>query len=363
MARPNKRIQTKYTGVFYINTLTNNKPDKTYYIRYKNLGKDRELKIGKFSEGIREQFCNLKRNEIITKLRLGEEVHVKHRQKDKVVIEDLAAKYFENRKEGASKNKDLSVYKKHLLSYFENIDLERVTKEDIHTFKRVKLQTPLAPKTVNNILSLFGAIIKFSNQEEMLKNDISKYIKKDTVDNDRERFLSIEEIKKLYEAIEHDKRLYLFCKLSLSTGGRLATIMNIKVNDIDFAHKIITLKDFKNDTTYKAFLKADVAQLLKEYINSIEQSQILFDVNQTTIQKPLRAVFNKLFNSKLETSDRKNRVVLHTLRHTFASHLAINGTPIFTIQKLLNHKDIKMTMRYAKLSNNSGRSEIDNLEF
>ena len=60
-------------------------------------------------------------------------------------------------------------------------------------------------------------------------------------------------------------------------------------------------------------------------------------------------------------NDRKNRVVFHTLRHTFASHLAINGTPIFTIQKLMNHKDITMTMRYAKLAPDSGREAIENL--
>lgn len=66
--------------------------------------------------------------------------------------------------------------------------------------------------------------------------------------------------------------------------------------------------------------------------------------------KSTKKIFNKLFNQKLDKNDRKNRVVVHTLRHTFASHLAINGTPIFTIQKLMNHKDIKMTMRYAKTS-------------
>lgn len=39
--------------------------------------------------------------------------------------------------------------------------------------------------------------------------------------------------------------------------------------------------------------------------------------------------------------------------HTFASYLAINGTPIFTIKELMNHKDIEQTMRYAKLSPDS----------
>jgi len=82
---------------------------------------------------------------------------------------------------------------------------------------------------------------------------------------------------------------------------------------------------------------------------------------QSKISKKLRPILNTLFNQGLETSDIKNRVVVHTFRHTFASHLAINGTPIFTIQKLLNHKDITMTMRYAKLSPDSGMIQVNEL--
>jgi site-specific recombinase XerD len=72
-------------------------------------------------------------------------------------------------------------------------------------------------------------------------------------------------------------------------------------------------------------------------------------------------VLTKLFNVGIDADDRKNRVVIHTLRHTFASQLAIKGTPIFTIQKLLNHKDIKQTLRYAKLAPDSGKETVHEL--
>ena len=64
----------------------------------------------------------------------------------------------------------------------------------------------------------------------------------------------------------------------------------------------------------------------------------------------MRPIYNKMFNEGLAEDDYKNRVVTHTLRHTFASHLAMNSVAIFEIQKLMNHKDLKMTMRYAKLA-------------
>jgi site-specific recombinase XerD len=103
--------------------------------------------------------------------------------------------------------------------------------------------------------------------------------------------------------------------------------------------------------------------LIVQYTKQYDISDKLFSVWDTTIQKPIREIFNRLFYKGLKPNDRKNRVVIHTLRHTFASHLAINGTPIFTIQKLMNHKDIKMTMRYSKLSPDSGRDSVAALGF
>jgi len=80
-----------------------------------------------------------------------------------------------------------------------------------------------------------------------------------------------------------------------------------------------------------------------------------------TMRRKMKNIFDPLFNEGLDSKDAKNRVVIHSLRHTFASHLAINGTPIFTIQKLMNHRDIKMTMRYAKLAPDSGMDFVNKL--
>ena len=52
----------------------------------------------------------------------------------------------------------------------------------------------------------------------------------------------------------------------------------------------------------------------------------------------------------LQISDARQRVVFHTLRHTFASWLAQAGTPIFTLAQLMGHSDLKMTQRYSHLA-------------
>ena len=80
-----------------------------------------------------------------------------------------------------------------------------------------------------------------------------------------------------------------------------------------------------------------------------------------TISRYLKPTLDRLFNKGLKVDDRKNRVVIHTLRHTFASQLAIAGTPILTIQKLMNHADIAQTMRYAKLAPDQGSEAVKGL--
>ncbi len=144
----------------------------------------------------------------------------------------------------------------------------------------------------------------------------------------------------------------------MNTGARLSSILNIQKNDIDFTHQLLTLKDFKNKSTYKAFLTEELSQLLENYIINHNIMNKLFISNP---ERRLRALLDNLFNKDIEENDRKNKIVFHTLRHTFASHLAIKGTPIFTIQKLMNHKDIKMTLRYAKLALDSGKQSVQDL--
>ncbi|WP_195783445.1 tyrosine-type recombinase/integrase [Aliarcobacter butzleri] len=365
-----KRFNTKFSGVFYRESITNDKLDKTYYIRYKDKNnKDKEIKIGKYSEGFRENYCNQLRNEIITKQRIGEEPPAATRNKKKKIlsIETISENYFSEKKEGGYKGTDESNYKNYILPYFKTLDFENISKNDIQIFSNQLKKTKslikkelISDKTINNILNFLKTLIKYAFKNDYIKNDFSKYIQLLEIDNARERFLTKDEIKLLFDYSKDDETLYLLFKLALNTGARLATLLNIHKKDIDFTHDLLTLKDFKNNSTYKAFLTDDLKALLEKKVNSLKPNDKLFISNP---ERRLRAKLDELFNKDIDDNDRKNKIVFHSLRHTFASHLAINGTPIFTIQKLMNHKDIRMTLRYAKLSPDSGRESILSLKF
>lgn len=373
-----KRHPTSNTGIYYkeiekttIDDKGNSKKtisDKMYYIRYKDKDrKDTWITVGKHSEGIRESYCTQKRIDILNEIKLGEIPEIKRRRQKKesiITLDEIAIKYFESIK-GVNRDikTSLTRYNLHIKPYIAEHDITNIDYKEIEKIQKEKQKTH-ANKTVNHIITLIGTIINYAIQKEDLvipKNPMVK-IKSLKVDNQRERFLTVDEIKLLLAASKEDYTLNLFTNIALSTGGRVATIMNIKKKDVDLHNHTINLYDFKNGTSYKGFITNDLYILLENLLPQLKiNDSIITGYAADTIQHKMKTILDELFNEGLEKNDAKNRAVTHSLRHTFASQLAINGTPIFTIQKLMNHKDINMTLRYAKLAPDNGKIEVKEL--
>ena len=346
--------------------------DVSYYIRYKDENnKLRRIKIGEKSKGITENYCFQKRSEILNTIRLGEEPPsiAKKKKRQAVILNDLADIYFKYKEANVLDiKKQYRRYPLTVKNKFGTNDIINITTDDILSFQFEQFKVGYAPATINYNIGFIGRLFNIAIEEGLYQSTnpvLNKKIKTLKVDNERERYLTSMEIEELYDHID-DEDIKQFVDLALSTGGRLECILNIKVKDLDLENKIVTLKDTKNQTTYRGFLRHELNEYLKEYVNGLKANSFVVGGEMEkfpsrTIQRKMKKLFDLLFNHGLDSKDTKNRVVIHTLRHTFASHLAINGTPIFTIQKLMNHRDIKQTMRYAKLSPDSGRDFVNDL--
>jgi len=355
----------KFTGVSY-KLLKNN--DRSYYISYKLNGKFKRINIGKKSEGITEAFCHQKRNDAINRAKFGNDDPIIKTKIKIVTFDEIAQRFLEYNKIHAKDHTNhYSRYKNHVEPYLGDKSIFDITTEDIQKIQKDKLKK-LAPKTVNHITQLINTIYNYNikNGYIKIKNPVEN-LKKLKINNERLRYLDKKEIKELLEVIKDDEQLLLFVLLSLQTGGRINTIINIKKKNVDINNKIISLEDYKNNSFYRGFFNDNLLKLLEPRLKILKNNDLILQYNtqpsnlQTYITKKLQPILNILYNSELDIKDRQNRVVIHTLRHTFASHLAINGTPIFTIQKLMNHKDINMTLRYAKLAPDSGRDFVEKL--
>jgi len=356
----------KYDGV-YINKLNNG--DTSYSITYRDkFNKLKWFKVGtnKRSETIHtitEKYCNIKRNEFINKINLGEDPNAHKKKKNIITFDSIANKYFDsvegiNRDNKTSKSR----YKLHIKPFIGEKDIAFIDYLNIEEIQKAKQKTHSA-KTVNHITTLTGTIFNYAIKKEKIKiiNPASE-VNNLKIDNKRDRFLNISEINLLLNKVSADQTLNLFTRLSLATGGRASTIMNIKKKDIDIENHTISLYDFKNSTSYNGFITDDLAPLLGNILPNLKiNDRVISSYAMDTIQHKMKIILDELFNDGLQANDSKNRAVTHTLRHTFASQLAMNGTPIYTIQKLMNHKDINMTLRYAKLAPDNGKVEVKGL--
>ena len=362
-----KRIATKTAGVFYKEIISENDKvvDKVFLIRYIDENNKERLKtIGKLSSGIREAYCKAKLNEITTKIKLGEELPHLARQKAQLTFNDLAEKYFEDKSHTTKEsNKEKARYTNHIKEHIGFYLPENINSDLIQSLQN-KYKKQFAPRTVNHLIFMIATIYKHAHKKGLYQGQIpTSSIDGLKLDNKRERYLEVEEINELLEEVKnisHD--IWLFIKISLSTGARVGTVMNIKKKDIKLSTNKIVLKDFKNTSTYNGFISDDeLYEALENRIKNIKANDLIIQKERYYIEETLRPILNNLFNNDLKKDDRKNRVVLHTLRHTFASHLAINGTPILTIKSLMNHSSIEMTMRYAHLAPDSGLVEVRKL--
>lgn len=385
------RIKSKkYNGVC-LNHLANK--DISYSITFKDeFNKLIRFTVGKKSQGITEVYAYNKRNEFINQVRLGEDPLAHKKKKSIITIDNLAKVYFDDKRcmtcencqvfntlnDDAKKTNNSLIctnrkvkhqynkYMKHLEPKFGKANVLSIKKDDIQKLRQSLQAQKKSESTINGVTQLLGTIINYSiKQRELKVVNPCVGISKLRTDNNRERYLSTSEVKQLLSDINNFRAL-LFVKLSLSTGGRLQTILLIKKKDINLTRNSITLFDKKNNSTYTGFINDELKTLLKKHISTLKADDYLLSGKPTKLSdnamaRTIRPTLNKLFNVGLKKNDRKNRVVIHTFRHTFASHLAINGTPIFTIQKLMNHKDIKMTMRYAKLAPDSGMDMVKSL--
>ena len=260
----------RYTGV-YFQELQNG--DKSYYITYKENNKDIWKKIGLHSEGIREAFCHQKRNEITSKIRLGEVLPHFALKKDFQTLLDIAKQFYDYKELHNKQNKKTRsrVEARIKAHYIGTKPLKTITKADIENFQ-IEIQNGIEPATVNFIVQQVGGIFNWAIENELTEKNPCVGVKKLKVDNARTRYLEIDEIKKLTETIKNDKYVYYFVLVALATGGRLQTICNIKISDIK-SNGTIKLFDFKNNSEYYGFLNDNLKGLLELFIKESFKKQ------------------------------------------------------------------------------------------
>lgn len=164
------------------------------------------------------------------------------------------------------------------------------------------------------------------------------------------KLLNETELRRLFNALKNKKhKAMLFT--AYSAGLRVSEIVNLKIADIDSERMQIFVGRAKGKKDRYVNLSPILLDILRNYIKDYrpQPKEFLFESEQTLSAYPSRTVQQIFSNAKAAAGIRKE-VGMHSLRHSFATHLLDKGTDIKYIKELLGHFNIKTTERYLHVS-------------
>lgn len=254
---------------------------------------------------------------------------------------------------------DITLLQNHLLPVFGQKRMNQITREDVLIFQSEKQSAGYTSGYCNRFLVLLSFCFNLAMKWEIpqiTKNPV-KLVSLLKVNNKKQRFLRPNEYVKLMDAINKSPNLMLkyFVPLALLTGLRKREILDAKWEHIDWENKIWLVPRSKSGYARRIPLNSESIAILLDLQKNLPDllCQHGFFENPWVIPnlktgKPFISIFNSWDSARRLAGLSDFRI--HDLRHSFASALVNQGVPIYDVQKLLGHSDIKTTERYAHLS-------------
>ena len=242
--------------------------------------------------------------------------------------------------------------KSFLVFYREKVIAE-ITNEDVIEYNNEYiLKNKLSASYQNQIINALKLFFKIIQNTKIVLEELHRPKNAKTLPN----VLSKEETFKLIEVTTNLKHKTLLA-LIYSAGLRISEAINMKITDIDSQRMLIHVKNAKGKKDRYTLLSTKVLGLLKEYYTIYKPTKFLFE-GQFGAQYSSRSAQAVLHESARKAGITK-QISLHTLRHSFATHLLESGTDLRYIQDLLGHSSPKTTMIYTHVSSTSLKNIIN----
>ncbi|MPM26483.1 IS91 family transposase ISTha3 [bioreactor metagenome] len=159
--------------------------------------------------------------------------------------------------------------------------------------------------------------------------------------------LSPEEVKNIFDATEYLKHKAIL--MTIYSGGlRVSEVCNLKITDIDSKNMQIFIREGKGKKDRYTLLSKTNLEVLREYWKEYKPKEFLFSGRYRTDAIKPRSV-QRVFEKARKKAGVSKHATVHTLRHSFATHLLDSGTDICYIQRLLGHTRISTTTIYLHL--------------
>ena len=256
---------------------------------------------------------------------------------------------------------------KNLIEFFGESKLSKVERERVIQYRISRLKT-VSKATVNREVSLLRHMFNVAIDLKIVSRNPARggIGMKAFKEQERERYLEMGEVETLLTAIQArivknsaDKLkasarkswqyLHTAVVMALHTGMRKGEILGLKWEHVNWERRTLLLVDTKNGESRGLPIDSILLRELSEHRTRVKHEELVFpsfDRNGKVVPlADVKGSFGRVLKDCGITNFR-----FHDLRHTFASHYMMSGGELYTLSKILGHKDLKMTQRYAKLS-------------
>lgn len=246
---------------------------------------------------------------------------------------------------------------KHLATFLGRSP-DTATPEDLRSYQLDMTDKSVSASTFNSRI----VALRFFFGNTCGKEEMKRYMQFKRKPYRQPVVLSIEEVSDLLTAVPGPGlKFRAALGISYGAGLRAAEVCNLRLIDIDSDRMMINVEHGKNGKDRKAMLSPGLLDLLREYWREARPEGWLFP-GKPKINPLSPRQLNRAFTSAKHMAGINKPATLHTLRHSFATHLLEAGTDVRVIQVLLGHSKLSTTARYTHVANKTIRSTVSPFE-
>ncbi|HQI17655.1 MAG TPA: tyrosine-type recombinase/integrase [Bacillota bacterium] len=249
--------------------------------------------------------------------------------------------------------KTIKSYMSHARLFLEYCgkNTNQLVKEDINYYLLYLLEQK---GNTHSFVSQAVSSIKFLFGKVLMKDDLTLNIVRPKKEKKLPEVLSQKEVRVILDNITNLKhKAILF--LTYSSGLRVGEVVRLKLKDIDSDRMLIHVVQGKGRKDRYTVLSEVTLGVLREYVQKFKPAEWLFQGEEAGRHITERTV-QRVFESAREKAGIQKKVSVHSLRHSFATHLLEGGIDLRYIQELLGHESSKTTEIYTHVTKKSIKS-------
>jgi integrase/recombinase XerD len=245
---------------------------------------------------------------------------------------------------------------KTFLRFLDNPELSTITNHDLERFNRDYIIANNYSESYQN--QVINAVKLYFSKKQNIRLNLGK-IERAGRSSRLPVVLSLEEVESILNSVQNLKHR---CMLSLiySCGLRAGELINLRIADIDSKRMVIHIHEAKRRKDRVVPLSKSVLELLRTYYLDYKPQEYLF--NGDSSPQYSYTSLRKVFHRAVLRSGIRKQCSLHTLRHSYATHLLESGVNLRYIQELLGHNSPKTTMIYTHVSTEGSRRIVSPIE-